>query len=413
MEVMKMRIKKLLLSCLLILSSIATTGCLERVDLNHLGIVSGIAIDKTDDGYTVTTQILNPAVITGNLTNALPVYSLSEEGRSIEEAYRKLDQITSSALFLSHLSVVVIDEEFAKAGFAPVLNFSLRHAEIRPDFTVVVAKGERAADVLDVITALDMIPAAKLDVLSMIPAHTGRLTSYNLYEIVDIVNTNAINTVLNAVSIKRKEDHISEHMDQTNGTEGAETYNGSTLDNILDINPPVKLQIEHLAVFEGDKLVGFIDGYEAQLYNIIMCEQKQYAFVTDIEDYYVSTLVSTPIQSEITTDLTNKQATIKLSLDAIILENTYPIDLTNPENLTVMSEHVQKQVEQDLLSFVDKVQTELKSDIFGIGRKAYTREHEVWQEIEGYWPEIFPEITINIDIELNIDSIGEVGNVTL
>jgi len=409
-----MRIKKGLLSCLLIISSIITlTGCLERIELNKLGIVSGIAIDKIDDTYTVTVQVLNPSAISGETQNSLPVYNLKAEGKTIHEAYNRLNQITSTALFPSHLSAIVICEEFAKAGIAPLLNFALRRTDIRPDITILVAKGDRASDVLNVLTALDMIPATQLNILSMVPAHTARLTSYNLYTVVDMVNTSSINTVLNAVTIYREEEHINENIKQKNGVDGETSPNGSTIENILDIAVPVQLRIEHLAAFQGDKLVGFIDDHDAQLYNMVMGENKRYAFMTRMdEDYYTSARI-THVKSKIETDLVNNAATIKMKLDAIIIENTYPIDLTNKENLVVISDYLKKQIEKDMNNFIEKVQTELKSDILGIGGKSYYQENKVWKEKEGYWSEIFPKLTINVEIEVNVDSVGEIGNVTL
>ena len=409
-----MGVKKLLLITVLLLSSVVLTGCLESVDLNKLGIVAGIAIDKkTDDGYIVTVQILNPSAIVGEAPNTLPVYSLKAEGSSIHEAWSKLDSITSSALYLSHLSVIVINEDFAKLGFSPLINFALRHTDIRPDIAIVVAKDEKAGDILNVVTALDMIPAAQLDISSRISSHTPRLTISNLYEVVDIVNNNSINVVLNAVSIHHEEEHIDETIKRKDATSGHTTRNGSTIDNILDIARPVQLRIEHLAIFKGDKLVGFIDDYEAQLYNMIMGESKRYVIVTKIDkDYYTSARVP-KVKSKITTDLTNNEATIKLNISAVIIENTYPIDLTNTDNLVVMSEYLKKQLEQDMNNFIQKIQKEMKSDIFGIGGKAYYHENNVWKEKEGYWSEIFPEMKINMEIEVDIDSVGEVGNVTL
>jgi len=408
-----MQIKKRLLSCLLIIASIVTlTGCLERVEINKLGIVAGIAIDKIDDEYTVTVQVLNPSAIAGE-TQALPAYSLKAEGTSIHEAYKKLDEISSSALALSHLNVIIINEEFAEAGIAPLLNFALRRFDVRPDITIVVAKGESAGNVLNVVTALDMIPATQLDVSSMVTSRTARLTSYNLYETVDMVNTNSINTVLNAVSIHREEEHIDENVERKDGTEGKTAGNGSTIDNILDIAIPVQLRIEHSAVFQGDKLVGYISDSETQLYNIVMGTHKRYDLVTRIEEEYYTSFGITQVKSKVTTDLANNEATINLKLSGMIFENTYPIDLTNTKNLVVMSEHLKSQFEQDMNNFVDKVQTELKSDIFGIGGKAHNQEHKVWQEKEGYWSELFPELTINVEVELEVSSVGEIGNVTL
>lgn len=409
-----MKTKKLLSACLLIISSVfMLTSCLERVELNKIGVVTGFGINKTEDGYLVTAQILNPAAIAGETQNALPVYTLTGEGKTIQDAVSRVGQVMSSGFFLSHLNVIVIDESFAEDGFAPLLNFALRHSEIRPDISIIVAKDNCANDVLNVITALDRIPAAQLNVSTMLSSHTGRLTNYNLYDVVDMVNGDSINVVLNAVSIHREEGHVDESVERQDGTSGQTSQNGSTIDNILDITNPVQLRIEHLAVFKTDKLIGFLDANEAQLYNIVMGESKRYVLITRIEeDYYTSARV-TKVKSKITTDLENNEATIKLNLDAMILENTYPIDFTNEENLTAISQYLKAQFETDINDFVHKVQTELESDIFGIGGKAYYQEHKLWKEKEGYWSELFPEITINIEVELNIDSVGEIGNVTL
>jgi len=409
-----MKVKKLLVSSLLIMMSISTlTGCLERVELNKIGIVTGFGINKTEDGYLVTAQILNPAVIAGETQNALPVYTLTAEGKTIHDAVSRVGQIMSSGFFLSHLNVIVIDEEFAKAGFAPFLNFALRHSEIRPDISIIVAKDNCANDVLNVVTGLDRIPAAQLNVSSMINSHTGRLANYNLYDVVDMVNGNTLNVVLNAVSIHHDKKHMDDMVNQNGGTQGQTSNNGSTIDNILDIATPVQLRIEHLAVFQSDKFVGYLDSDEAQLYNIIMGENKRYVLVTEIEeDYYTSARVN-KVETKITTDLEKNEATIKLNMSAMILENTYPVDLTNEENLTAMSEHLKKQFESDINPFIKKVQKELKSDIFGISGKAYHQEYKLWKEKEGYWTELFPELNINVEVELNINSVGEIGNVTL
>jgi len=409
-----MRIKKLLLFTLLLISSIFTlTGCLESIELNKLGIVAGIAIDKTDDTYTITAQMLNPSAIAGETGNALATYSLKAEGESIHEAYKKLDQITSSALALSHLDVIVINEEFSKSGISPLLNFALRRDDIRPDIAIVVAKDEKAGDILSVVQALDRIPASKLNISSRVSSRTQRLTNYNLYEVVDMVNTNSTNVVLNAVSIYHEEDHVDKEVKRPDGTEGKTQRDGSTVDNMLDITVPVQLRMEHLAVFQGDKLAGFINDAEGQLYNMIMGDYKRYDIVTRIEEDYYTSFGVTELKSKITTNLEQNEATIKMKVSGIVLENTYPVDFTNHENLVAMSVYLKDELEQNLNDFVEKVQTELKSDIFGIGGKANHQESKIWKEQEGYWSELFPELTIHIEVELEISSVGEIGNVTL
>ena len=409
-----MRIKKGIFAVLLSAACIVMfTGCsFDTAEINQIAIVAGIAIDKGDDDYAVTVQILNPSAIAGE-TQTLPVYSIKTNGMSIHDAFNKLDQITTSALSLSHLNAIVINEEFAKDGIAPVLNFALRRFDIRPDISIVIAKDSSANDILNIVTALDMIPASQINVLAMVQRHTGRLTSSNLYETVDLVNTTSSNVVLNAVSIHREEEHIDEDVAQKDGSIGKTSNNGSTVENALDIAEPVQLRIEHLAAFQGDKLAGFITDAEAQLYNMIMGKQKRYTIVTEIEKNYYSSLGVASVKSKISTDLENNEATIKMTLTGLILENTYPIDLSTRDNLAIMSEYYKKQFEKDMNDFIKKTQTEFKSDIFGIGGKAHNHENKIWIEKEGYWAEIFPELTINLEVEVKVDTEGAIGNVTL
>jgi len=407
-----MKIKKFLLSTFILITMILMlTGCLERIEINKIGIVAALGIDKTDDGYIVTAQILNPSAITGERGNSLPVYNFKSEGLSIHEAYRKLDQITTSALALSHLNIIVVDEKFAKDGIAPILNFALRRDDIRPDITILVAKDATANEILSVVTPLDMIPATQIDVAQFIDTHTARLTNYNLYEIVDMVNPKSSNVVLNAVSIYHAEDEKSEKDVEKDVKKGKDI--GATTDNLNNIKAPVQLRIEHLAAFQGDKLVGFLNTSEAQLYNIVQGTYKRYDIVTRIgEDYYTSLRV-TELKSKITTNLANNEATISMKMKGIIQENTYPADFTNQDNLDAVAAYLKAHLESEMETFVAKIQGDLKSDIFGIGVKAYTQEKKLWKEITGYWEEMFPNLDIKLEIELEINSVGEIGNVTL
>ena len=463
--------KFLISSTFLIMCTILLTGCIERTELSNIAIVAGLGIDKIDDRYELTVQILNPASITGENQNALPVYSIKETGETIYEAYQKLDQITTSQLFLSHLNVIVINTELAESGIGPVLNFALRHTDIRPDINIVISKNASANEILNVLTSIDTIPAAQLDIFTNRSASsTARLTNYNLYEVVDMVNSDSINVVLNSVSIHHEnneqntEGKLNRNLDSTNSNEfSTSTQNdtnndenfdhqennnsddfkgseqdpsnnensdasnnneetnsknnqkieGATIDNILEITSPVQLRIDHLAVFNGDELVGFLDEDEAQFYNVLLGISKRYALKARIdEEYYVAAEV-TDVSSKIETNIEKNKATINIEITAMIVENTYPIDLTTQDNLDIMSEHLQKQFENDIDSLINRIQTEFKTDVLGIGGRAYYDEHKLWTQKEGYWSEIFPDIDIKINIDFKIDSVGEIGNVVL
>lgn len=62
---MKKRMMKVLSVCLpLLLLPVLLTGCWERKELNELAFVLGLGLDKVEDGYMVTMQVVIPSSIT-------------------------------------------------------------------------------------------------------------------------------------------------------------------------------------------------------------------------------------------------------------------------------------------------------------------------------------------------------------
>ena len=178
-------------------------GCAHKIEITQLGIVAGFGIDKTENGYSLTAQIVNPSSIAGNHQNTLPVFTISAEGTSIFEAYRRLSTLTSKVLYLPHLSVIVIDEEIANNGINVIIDAVLRNSQIRPNITLFVAKGVESKQILKVLVPNDNIPINRLDSLSnMCHICSSREVNYNFYDVSQMVNAKGSNLVLNAVSIK-------------------------------------------------------------------------------------------------------------------------------------------------------------------------------------------------------------------
>lgn len=377
------------------------TGCLQRTELNELGMVAGLGIDKEENGYTVTAQILNPAALANN-SGSTPVYSLKATGQSMSEAFSRIDQMSTTTLFLAHLDVIVVNEAMAEAGINPVLNFALRHTDIRPDINIAVAKGTSANHILNVLPDAYNPPVASLDVsTNMAFEDTSRLVDINLFETIDMVNSPGIQLVLNAVRVHHETDENQ-----------SEEEDGKS-DNTQAITSNAQLRMDSLAVFDGEKIIGFIDDEQAQLYNILIGNHKRYIFNTVVDDeYYFATEIVTT-KTKIKTELENNKAFITVDLSALIVENAYNIDLTKQDNLNTMAEYLTNKLTRDFKEFIYVLQHEFKADIIGIGGKAYYQNNRLWEEKQGYWDELFPELDIYVELNFVIDSVGEVGNVSL
>src|SRR5690554_2309930 len=134
-----MKLKRLL-SILIILSTIVLTGCWSSREINTLAITACIGIDKTENGYLVTEQVLNPrAIASKKATAESPVVIYTAEGNDLAEIIRRSTTQSSRVLYNADLRMVVFGEDVAKDGIQNILDYFLRNYEYRTDFYFVIA----------------------------------------------------------------------------------------------------------------------------------------------------------------------------------------------------------------------------------------------------------------------------------
>ncbi|CUP75363.1 Spore germination protein B3 precursor [Turicibacter sanguinis] len=373
---------------------VCLSGCAHKVEMSQLGIVSGFGIDKIEDRYRLTAQVVNPSSIAGNQHDTLSIFSVSAEGETLYDAYRELNTLTSKVLYLPHLSVIVLDEEIAKDGINTVLDFVLRNAAIRPNITVAIANNAPAADILHVLIPSDQIPITQLDSLSnMCVKCTGRQVNYNLYQVSERVNAEGDNIVLNSVAI------IGDGISQ-----------GEKIENILQVEPPTQLQIDSLAAFKSDKLVGYLDSEEAEYYNLLVGNSKRYVLNTVIDETYKVAYEARDTKVEIKPNLDEKKVKVECKVSGILMENEYPINLMEPKNISILQSYFEETLKKDLMDFISKTQQELQSDILGVGSKIHQKDPKKWAAVNGYWEEIYPTLEFEVDVKIEINSVGDIAN---
>lgn len=369
-------------------------GCAHKIEMSQLGIVSGIGIDKTLEGYRMTAQVVNANAVAGNRPNSLPVFTISAEGTSIFEAYRRLNTLTSKVLYLPHLSVLVIDEDIANDGINVIMDFVLRNVQIRPNITLLVSKGVDSQEVLRVLAPGDNIPINQLDSLSnMCLVCTSREVNYDLYDVSGMINAKGSNPVINAVSIL-----------------GYDPQMGEELENLLEDNSPIQLQIAHLAAFKSDKFVGYLDDNEAQYYNLIVGNAKRFVITTETEEGYLITFEARKSKTEIEPDIDQQRFKINCEVNGVLMENDYPIDLSEPDNVKTLQSYLEATLKEEVFKVVQKTQQDLQSDILGVGSKIYQKDPKKWLALQGYWDDLYPTLTPEIEVKVTINSVGDIQN---
>ena len=206
----------------LILFILFLSGGYNYKELNKIGIVSSISIDKKDNIYNIGAQVLN--VKNKEDTSSSKVIVYREKGKTIEEALRKMTTKSNKKLYGGHLGKLVISEDVAKDSIINVIDLFQRLPEIKDEFTITVSKNIEAFDVIKIMTSPESIPADYVTgEIETADIESALTYSSKLDEFVSFYLKDYIDPVISVIEVKNYDKKATE------------------LDNIETTNPKTKI----------------------------------------------------------------------------------------------------------------------------------------------------------------------------
>lgn len=370
------------------------TGCWSVKELTDIAIVSALGIDMTEDGYRVSVQIVNPGEIAAKKGGSgLGMTVFAAEGRSIAEAVRKLTTVTPRKPYLSHLRVVILGEEVAKAGIRKPLDFLSREHEMRTDFVIAVAKGMKSEDQLKVLTPMEKISANKIiSTIETAEKNWAPTKIVLLDELIGSLVSDGKEPVITGLEII------------------GDPETGSRIENVQRVKAATTIKTDSLGVFKGDKLIEWLDESESKGFNYITDNiNKTVGF---IECDGGGTVTVETIRSKTDRKGTIKNGkpkiNIKVMTEANISDVECPIDLSKSETIHDLEKKLNKKTEDIMLSSIGRAR-ELKSDIFGFGELIGRAEPKKWEKLKENWSEIFIDSDVEVKADIRIRRTGTIS----
>jgi spore germination protein KC len=377
----------------MIFSTMILAGCWSKKELNELAIVAALGIDKTEDGYLVSAQVINPSEIAGKSRSGRPeTVTFRKSGKTITDALKKISMDSPRKGYMAHLREVVFGEKMAREGIKDALDILARQPEMRSDFFLTVAKGSTAYDILNVTTALERVPANKL--------FTALEQSEKAWA---PTKTVTLDELINSAVSKGKEPVLM----------GVYVYgdpeSGSHFTNIQDISPSSGLRIDSIGVFKKDKLLGWLNEEESIGFNYITDN------VTSTEETVncaggelaISTIRSkTKVYGKIQGGAPRIE--IHVHSEGNVGEAACDIDLTKPESIKELEKKYKKEIKKRMEASIKTVQKEYKSDIFGFGDVIHRAEPKAWKGLEPNWDQEFSNLNVTFHVTAKIRRLGSI-----
>ena len=356
--------------CILLFFSFFLLGCQNYKELNNSAIVSAIGIDKTDNKYKITIQVIN----TEKNENDQSDLNTTSSGNNISEALNNISLKSPKMLYLGHLEVVIISESVAHNGTNEIIDYFLRNNQINKNFTILVSKDNTPEEILNTPTPLVNFPSGNiLGSLEISSSLGGASSNVKFISFVDDIKKQGKNPVMSSISLVDSKDKNKK-----------------------------ELQIDDLGVFYDDKLVGYLSKDNTKGYNFITnnINSSVINFKCDDDNYIGVNVRNSKTNIKINY---NNTPIVNLSVngDGDVVENNCEISLEKIKNKT------EKEIEKIINDSIKTVKEKYKSDIFGFGNYIYLNDSSYFNRIKDKWnDDIFNSLIINTKVNISFNNTG-------
>lgn len=361
-------------------------GCYNYKELNDLAITSAIGIDKTDDGYKVTAQVVNTQKEgTDNNSSSDPKIIIYEHtSKTVQEAVRYMVLESPKRLYPNHMQVIIISEDVAKDGILGSLDLFFRDSELQKNFYVLISKDVSANQILKTLTPADSIVSSNIKKsLESDSSYLG-ITELVTYD-------ELINTYLNP----------NKEISLPSVTLKGKMKGSDKIDNIEQSDSSTKVVLSQMAIFKDDKMIGYLDDKQSIALSFIKGKINNTIIKYKCNGGYV-VVETTNSKSSINVD--NKgNFRIKISGDAAINEVSCDINLENDNSISKINKQVNKEIKKNVNNTIKYVKNNYNSDIFNFLDILYKNQYSLYKKISNDWyKDKFKDSKIDIDVDIKV-----------
>lgn len=378
------------------------TGCFNAQELDELGISLLMGFDIEDGKVLLTAEIVDPSYTTeiSGQGGESPVKYVQGTGNNLLEAFRDISLKFGRRVYAAHNKVLIFGEEVAKEGIVTYLDELFRDREQRENAYILIAKGAKAYEVMGINSGLELIPANYIRDIIQETENNPKGIDMNIIDYLKNYYHDGINPTIGVIEKKSKKT-----IDQISEEAASDIFELSVLGS---------------AIFDQDKLVGYLNGNDTKSLNFILDNIGRGIITFELPLLEEEKLQNQEADRDLSTVViinNNTKNDIELKEDELLLKTSIElkcalgevigkIDVSKEENLIRIADTCSKTIEENIEAAVKKVQKDYGIDIFGFGIVFHRKYPEQWEEIKDNWDEIFADADFEIEVESKIIRTG-------
>jgi len=397
-------------------------GCYDNREIDDMAYVIAIGLDKGKyNPLKITLQIASPIQIeggggggeggesSGGSGGESPVILTTFESPSIYSGINVVNTNISRQIDVSHARAIVFSEELAREGIVKYIRALMRGNDFRGSMFVMVAKGSAEDYLKNVKPTLEINPSKYFQMLNQAYRYTGfsaETTLLHFYMAMECYCYQAVATLASVNKFNSSDEIDIEDSTYKHKGRGYPLVGDYVAGNVPQVGDS-KTQIMGLAVFDGDKMVGELDGEETSYY-LMITNQYEHSYVTvpdpeNNEDFILLDVKQRRKSTKSVKFIDGKpHASVKVDLEGDILSIQSGINYESPEKLSLLEKHVESFFEEGILRFLKKTAEELNSDICSFGEVVRTKfwNWNEWAEFK--WLDKYKDTEFTVDVSFKV-----------
>ncbi|WP_310831177.1 Ger(x)C family spore germination protein [Paenibacillus pedocola] len=372
-----MRRKKVLLVFVMTAGLTLVNGCWNYREIDSLAIVSGVGIDRSEDGqhYVMTAEIIG---FSGTGKDArIKSEHVEAKGETLFDTARNMTRTAPKKLYWSHAGVFIISQEIAREGVVPLLDYIARGTERRLQIVPMVSREETASEIVklhSITTEVQMY--ALRDAIETEQKTSSKVPYVNVRDVINALSGEGVSAIMPVVGIN------------DTGEKNASTDLAGT------------------AVFKKEKLVGFLSPDETKWYLFAINKIKGGLIPVDVEleNIHEVSLEISDNKTKIKLVDTSKKPRVKIKVHTVlsIQEIGVTDNLLAGEGLQRLKTSAEKTIQTGIEEVVKSVQKKFGTDIFGFGAALRQSDPKAWRKWEEEWGLVFSELDVQIEVDAEI-----------
>ena len=392
----------IIFALLLIISSTKYYG-IKGID--NLAYVVAIGLDKGEnENLRLSLQISVPNsgdTSSGSSSQSASVIVDSIDCPSISTGINLFNSYLGKEINLSHCKVLVISEELASEGVNEYLYTLANNIQFRTDSSIIISKCDASSYLEYSTPQLDKISARYYEIAPSSSEYTGYTENITINEFFSSITDSFSEAVAILGSIN------------TEGMQNADNASSDTDSYYTAGQTPISgepgVETMGLAVFNGDKLVGELDGFESICHLIISNKLKnaQVRIPSPIPELdYIDLYIELDGNTKNSVELVNGSPYIssQIKIAAKMQSMNKNIDLKDDAIVSKIETSAKSFLEKHIIDYLYKTSKTLRSDIdsFGLYALKYFTTQAEWEEYN--WLHRYQDAFFGINVDVNLRS---------